>query len=258
MKARTLEQVEVEHRLLDAGLDEAEDEQHEQAAADLGDHLGARPAHRVVAVGLDAVGDPDHDRDQADGEGDVAPPVDLGRLALGQVAQLGKAPDRARTGRTGTETRNTARQATGARTPPSTRPIEEPATAATPLMPSARPRWLAGKASVMIALELANSIAPPTPCRARMMISHIAPALPFIQVIDSMMLKNGEDREAEVVGLGAAVDVAEPTEADDEHRGHDEEAEDQPQQVVRVARLQRVDVDALEDVRQRDRAGSTR
>ena len=89
----------------------------------------------------------------------------------------------------GTETRNTARQATGASTPPRTRPMDEPATAATPLIPRARPRWLAGKASVMIALELANSIAPPTPCSARMMISHIAPELPFIQVTASMIEK---------------------------------------------------------------------
>ena len=42
----------------------------------------------------------------------------------------------------------------------------------------------------MIALELANSIAPPTPCSARMMISHIAPELPFSHVIDSITLKN--------------------------------------------------------------------
>src|SRR5436305_11423857 len=59
---------------------------------------------------------------------------------------------------TGTDTRNTARHATGARTPPRTRPIDEPATAATPLIPRARPRWLAGKASVMSPLELADSI----------------------------------------------------------------------------------------------------
>jgi hypothetical protein len=37
----------------------------------------------------------------------------------------------------------------------------------------------------MIAPELANSIAPPTPCPIRMPISHSAPALPFSQVAAS-------------------------------------------------------------------------
>ena len=42
--------------------------------------------------------------------------------------------------------------------------MNDPAIAATPLMPSARPRWSLGKASVRIAAEFANSIAPPIPC----------------------------------------------------------------------------------------------
>ena len=46
--------------------------------------------------------------------------------------------------------------------------------AATPLIPRARPRSLAGKASVTIALELAKRKAPPTPWNNRMMISHSA------------------------------------------------------------------------------------
>ncbi len=63
--------------------------------------------------------------------------------------------------------------------------MNEPAIAATPLIPSARPRWFSGNASVMIAPELANSIAPPTPCPIRIAISHSAPALPFSQVAAS-------------------------------------------------------------------------
>ena len=46
-------------------------------------------------------------------------------------------------------------------------------------MPRARPRWLAPNASVMIALELANSIAPPTPWPTRIPINHRAPAWPL-------------------------------------------------------------------------------
>jgi hypothetical protein len=45
---------------------------------------------------------------------------------------------------------------------------------------------------------------------------------------------------------------AEPAEADDQHAGHDEVAEDHPQQIEGVGRLQRVELDAAEDVRHRD------
>ena len=57
--------------------------------------------------------------------------------------------------------------------------------AATPLIPSARPRWCGGKASVRIALELANSIAPPMPWTTRMAIIQTAAAPPVIHVTDS-------------------------------------------------------------------------
>ena len=85
----------------------------------------------------------------------------------------------------GTETRNTSRQDTGASSPPSTNPMNEPAMAAIELTPRARPRWSRGKASVRMALEFANSSAPPTPCPTRIRISHHAAAAPLIQVTDS-------------------------------------------------------------------------
>jgi hypothetical protein len=66
-----------------------------------------------------------------------------------------------------------------------TSPMNEPAIAATPLMPSARPRWWTGKASVRIALEFANSIAPPMPWTTRMPISHSAALVPVIHVTAS-------------------------------------------------------------------------
>ena len=63
--------------------------------------------------------------------------------------------------------------------------MNEPAMPATWFSPSASPRWSCGNASVRIALELAISIAPPTPCRIRTMISHSAAAVPCIQVSES-------------------------------------------------------------------------
>ena len=79
---------------------------------------------------------------------------------------------------TGTLTQKIARQCHWARTPPMMSPRNDPAMAATWLMPSAMPRWSDGKASVRIAVELANSIAPPTPCATRQRISHNAPPAP--------------------------------------------------------------------------------
>jgi hypothetical protein len=85
----------------------------------------------------------------------------------------------------GTETKNTSRQDTGASTPPSTSPMNDPAMAATMLIPRARPRWSGGNASVRIAEELAIRKAAPIPCTTRMTIIQRAPALPCIQVTDS-------------------------------------------------------------------------
>ena len=64
---------------------------------------------------------------------------------------------------TGTLTQKIARQCHSARIPPMISPRKHPAMAATWLMPRAMPRWLDGNASVRMAVELANSIAPPTP-----------------------------------------------------------------------------------------------
>ena len=53
------------------------------------------------------------------------------------------------------------------------------------LIPSARPRWFAGKASVRIATEFATRKAAPIPCTIRKEISQSAPARPCIQSIVS-------------------------------------------------------------------------
>ena len=73
------------------------------------------------------------------------------------------------------------RQLIGASRPPSTSPTNIPETPTMLLIPSAMPRWSAGKASVMIAAELASRHAAPTPCTIRNTIRNIAPARPVIQ-----------------------------------------------------------------------------
>lgn len=57
--------------------------------------------------------------------------------------------------------------------------MNEPAIAATWLMPMAMPRCSTGKASVRMAVELAISRAPPTPCTIRSEISSSAAVPPW-------------------------------------------------------------------------------
>ena len=120
------------------------------------------------------------------------------------------------------------------------------------LIPSAIPRWLAGKASVRIAAELASRKAAPTPCTMRKTIRYSAPVAPGHPVDRQEQRGDRVDDEAEVVHLHPPVHVPEPPEADDQHARHDQEAEDHPQQVEAVRRHQRVEVDAPEDARHRD------
>ena len=89
----------------------------------------------------------------------------------------------------GTDTTNTSRHSIGASTPPRMRPRNEPLTAPTPLIPIARPRSLGGKASVMMALELANSNAPPTPWKSRSTMIHRTPGTPVMKLADNRMEK---------------------------------------------------------------------
>ena len=63
-----------------------------------------------------------------------------------------------------------------------TRPMKEPAIAATLLMPRARPLCSAGKASVRMAAELARRNAAPSPWPILQAINHRAAVLPVSQV----------------------------------------------------------------------------
>ena len=127
-----------------------------------------------------------------------------------------------------------------------------PAMAATWLRPRAMPRWLAGNASVRIALELANSIAPPMPCRIRMMIRYQPAASPCSQLTDSRM-ENSEKIAKPMLNMRTRPNMSpRRPKLHDEDGRDDHEAHHHPQQDGGVARLQRVDADAAEDVRQRD------
>src|ERR1700722_5362749 len=86
----------VKARIRDMGLDEAEHTEQGDTAEDLAHDHGTGPAHGVVAVGQQAVGDADENEDESDGEGGVAPPVDVGGRPHAAVLQLAVGPDGAK------------------------------------------------------------------------------------------------------------------------------------------------------------------
>ncbi len=152
----------------------------------------------------------------------------------------------------GTDTRKISRQLIGASSPPSTRPMKVPLKAAAWLTPRAMPRWVSGKTSVRMAEELAMSMAAPTPWKMRMVINQIAGRVTGHPRDAEQQGEQGEDGEAEVVGAHPAVDVAHAAEADHQHAGDDQEAQDHPEQVERVARLEWIEPDPPKDVGQGD------
>ena len=104
-----------------------------------------------------------------------------------------------------------------------------------PLIPIALPRSSCGNASVRIAVELANRNAPPTPWKTRMMMIHNAPAGAGQPGHRQQDREEREDGEAEVVHLDPAVDVADPAQADHQHRGDQQEAHEHPEEVRRCS-----------------------
>ena len=86
--------------------------------------------------------------------------------------------------------------------------MNEPAIAATVLMPRAKPRWFSGKASVRMALELANSSDPPMPWPARMTMMPDGARGPCHPRHRQQDREQGEDGEPEVVHADPAVHVA--------------------------------------------------
>ncbi len=154
----------------------------------------------------------------------------------------------------GTQTRKMRRQEIGARSPPISRPRNEPAMAATLLIPRARPRWRAGKASVRMALELANrECSPPIPWNTRMMMSQRAPSVPFIQVtLSSKEKKVNRAKPRLYMRTRPNMSPTRPKLATTSDRRDQQESHHQPQEVGRVPGRQGVEVNAPEDVGQRD------
>ncbi len=245
------EEREAEHGLGHPGLDHGEggDEQDTRHQADEDDWTG--PTHGVAPVGLDAVGDGDHHQHEAEGERDVARPVDPRSIAVAHLAELDVAPD-------------SAEQSDRHRHQEDEPPVDggedaaedqadERAADAGGLVDAESEATLivgegVGEDGSRVGdeegspdpLEDADDDQP-QPCRS--------PVHPGDR---QQQGEEGEEREPEVVHPHAAVHVAQATKAHDQDAGDHEEAEDHPQEVEAVARLERIEVDASEDVGQGD------
>jgi hypothetical protein len=205
----------------------------------------------VVAVGLDSVGDADHHRDQADGEGDISEPVDPRRATRGEVAQLRVGPERAEHAERHRDQEHQSPLHRGEQAAEDQ--AEKGAGDCGDAVDAQRETALVlregvgdDRARVGEQQRSADALADAhedEPQRTG------ATAQPRRRERQREQRENGE---AEVVHADTPVHVAEPSEAHHQHGGDHEKAEDHPQQVVGVARRERVDVDAAEDVRQRD------
>ena len=82
-----LEQLQLEHRIVDPRLDDAKGDQKDNPTAKHESTTGFVHPMALPAIGLNSVGDADHDQDQAQREGDVSRPVDAGWTPRTQFSQ---------------------------------------------------------------------------------------------------------------------------------------------------------------------------
>ena len=228
-----------------------EGDQRDDRARQQGEAAGAPPAGRRAAVGTDPVGDRDHRQDQPEGEGRVPPPVDLARVRGAQLFQFEVRPD-------GAEEADRDRDQEDE--PPVDRrqqaaedqADEHPADADDVVDPERHAALVGGEGvgeDRRRVGEQAGAADPLDEPEADQEEGAVGAGHP----VDRQHQRGDRvDDEAEVVDLHPPVHVPQPAEADDQHAGHDQVAEDHPEQVEAVRGQQRVEVDAAEDVRHRD------
>ncbi len=245
------EQGQPEHRLLDPGLDEAENHQHDQPADDGREHERAGPAHGVAVVWLDAVGDPHQHRDQADGERDVAPPVDPGRPALAQLAELQVGPERAEHAERDRDQEDQP-PVHRAEQPAQDQPDERARDRGHLVQPQGQAALVGGERVGEQCAGVGHQHGPADALQDPHDDDPHRGGRPVQPCQRQQYREHAEHGEAQVVDPDPADHVAQPAEAHHQHGGDHQVSHDHPQQQAGVPRLQRVHADAPEDVRQSD------
>ena len=247
----TPKQAEVAHRLFDHRFDDREKCEQHESAADLADHLGARPAHRVMTVRLDPGSDAHHDCDEAAGKREVSPPIDAGRSSHADVAELHPGPDSAehadrnrdQENQAPRDRREHATENKSARRARNDRDVLE----------SERHAALVGRERV--GHDSACVTEQHGPPKALAETHADKPARPGDAVHPRCTEQDGEDGKHDkprVVDAHPPVDVAQATERDNEYCRHHEKPQDQPEHVLRIPWRQRVQADPAKDRRQSD------
>jgi len=246
-----LEQVELEHRVLDPGLDDDEGGEDEHAADQAGEDERAGPPHGVATVGLESVDDAGEDGHQADREADVADPVDARLDPHAVVAQFGIGPHRPEQSERDRHQKDqapldrgeqTADQQSEEGTPDRGHPVD----------PEGEAPFVGGKgvgddgAGVGEDEGTPHALAHPHDDDPE---GGAGPGHPGDRQQDG---EDGEDGEPERVHADSPVHVADPSEAHHQDRGDQEEPHQDPQEVGRVGRGQRVELDPPEDVGEGD------
>ncbi len=245
------EQSHVEQGFPDLRLDDREGDQDRQATNHRAEHPGVGPAHRVPAVGLDAVGDPDQQYDQPAGERRVSPPVHRGALPHPVVPEFGVGPE-------GPEHAERHRHqedvvpVDGGEHTAEQEPDERAGDTGHHVDAQRQPTLLDGegvgedRGGVGEDERPAHTLHDPPADEPQGRRTAIHPGE------GQQDGGNGENRETHVVHADASVHVPETPEGHDQDGCDDQEAQHHPQQIAGVTRLQRVDVDSAEDVRQSD------
>ena len=251
LNARMRNRLELDHRRRRPSLDRDEGGQQRQAPDHQRQHERAGPAHRVVSVGLNPVGDADQHGAEADGEADVAPPVDPGAPPLANLTQLPVGP-------------GGAVEADRHVDPENRTPVDagEDAAGDESDEHAAESGHLVG-AERQAALLVREGVGE---YRGGVGLEHRAAdglqQPPADQPIGAVTAAEGierqqhrgdrEDEEAGVVDPHTAEHVAASPDGDDQYRLHQAVPHDHPQQIGDVARREWIETDAVEDRGHRD------
>ena len=214
-------------------------------------HPRVRPAGAVGAVRLDPVGDRHEERGQAEAEGEVAGDVDLRPASLPELDQRLVAPDGPEDADRHAHPEHRAPVPLGEQATDDQ--AEERPRDRGDLVDAQRHPSLVGGEGVGEDRRGVGEQHRTTDTLADAHHDQPHRAGPAGEGVHREQHgEDGEHEEAEVVHLDAAVHVAEAPQRHHQDGGDDEEAHDDPEQVADVARLERVEVDAPEDGRQRD------
>ncbi len=238
----------MEHRLSHQSLDHTESDEHGDTPAELGDDDRVRPAHGVVAVGLDPIGDPDEQRDQTDGKGHSAPPVDPCGAPDAPLLEPQIGPDRAADAERNRDQEDEApveRTEQAAQDETDERPgdgghVVDPERQA-PLV--GRERVRQDRRRIRHEHRRPETLHDPH-------ADQIGRSGSATQPVDRQQDRaQREDGKAQLVHPDSAEDVADTAERDDEHGSHDQEAHQHPEEIAHVAGSEWIDADTTEDVR---------